>query len=470
MTSRCVDGDDRDASSLETWARERGVRWCASVEVRGQPSSDGSTAHRGVYARVDGEGVSRDETVNLVTIPREAMIACERDEGKRPLVGGVSEEAAARDELALELLRRKFDTERSFGPYIDSLPESYALLHSWSDAEARELQDVTAMALARRRRLELEKAFERVKPEVIEITRCESEDDAYAQYRWACGTVSSRAVSVPFHGAGALCPVGDMFNYAPHDPPSLIRVVGAPTFGVRSEDDDEDDEPGIVGSEEREPVPGDGAYDEVTRSFSFRSSVQPLGRRGCLPGEEIFVCYGEYSNLELLDFYGFLLEPDVNPQDCYTLDVCVDDSERSTMPLKVFVGGFDWNDLAEIRIRSALTKVRKNEKYLRDVARQGGALGAEEEFAVFDAIRKAAGETLMSFPTTAKQDVDALANLRASMSEKIRLATTWRLGIKRIVQRAYKWADARCTEVRSQSGSIERGLGRLKLAHVARPK
>jgi len=467
MTSRCADADARDAS-LEAWARERGVRWCASVEVRGQPSSDGSTAHRGVYARMDGEGVSRDEVVNLVMIPREAMIACERDEGKRPVVGGVSDEAAARDELALELLRRKFDAERNFGPYIDSLPESYALLHSWSDAEARELQDSTAMALARRRRLELGKAFERVKTEVIEITHCKSEDDAYAQYRWACGTVSSRAVSVPFHDAGALCPVGDMFNYAPHDPPSLIRVVGAPTFGVRSadDDDDNDDEAGAtVGAGEREPIPGDGAYDEATRTFSFRSSVQPAGRRGCLPGEEIFVCYGEYSNLELLDFYGFVLEPDVNPQDCYTLDVCVDDS-TSVMPLKVFVGGFDWNDLAEIRIRLALAKARKNEKHLRDIARRGGALGAEEELAVFGAIRKAAGETLLSFPTTAKQDFDALANTRASMSEKIRLATTWRLGIKRIVQRAYKWADARCAEVQS----IERGMGRLKLAHVARPK
>ena len=464
MASRCADGDARDAS-LETWARERGVRWCASVEVRGQPSSDGSTAHRGVYARMDGEGVSRDEAINLVTIPREAMIACERDEGKRPVVGGVSDEAAARDELALELLRRKFDAERNFGPYIDSLPESYALLHSWSDAEARELQDSTAMALARRRRLELEKAFERVKTEVIEITHCESEDDAYAQYRWACGTVSSRAVSVPFHDAGALCPVGDMFNYAPLDPPSLIRVVGAPTFGVRAEDDDDDEAGTTVGAVERDPIPGDGAYDEATRTFSFRSSVQPAGRRGCLPGEEIFVCYGEYSNLELLDFYGFVLEPDVNPQDCYTLDVCVDDS-TSMMPLKVFVGGFDWNDLAEIRIRSALAKTRKNEKHLRDIARQGGALGGEEELSVFDAIRKAAGETLLSFPTTAKQDVDALADSRVSMSEKIRLATTWRLGIKRIVQRAYKWADARCAEVQS----IEHGMGRLKLAHVARPK
>lgn len=464
MASRCADGDARDAS-LETWARERGVRWCASVEVRGQPSSDGSTAHRGVYARMDGEGVSRDEAVNLVTIPREAMIACERDEEKRPVVGGVSEEAAARDELALELLRSKFDAERNFGPYIDSLPESYALLHSWSDAEARELQDSTATALARRRRLELEKAFERVKTEVIEITHCESEGDAYAQYRWACGTVSSRAVSVPFHGAGALCPVGDMFNYAPHDPPSRIRVVGAPTFGVRSADDDDDEAGTTAEAEEREPIPGDGTYDEATRTFSFRSSVQPAGRRGCLPGEEIFVCYGEYSNLELLDFYGFVLEPDVNPQDCYTLDVCVDDS-MSMMPLKVFVGGFDWNNLAEIRIRSALAKGRKNEKHLRDVARQGGALGAEEELAVFGAIRKAAGETLMSFPTTAKEDVDALADSRASMTEKIRLATTWRLGIKRIVQRAYKWADARCAEVQS----IESGMGRLKLAHVARPK
>ena len=101
--------------------------------------------------------------------------------------------------------------------------------------------------------------------------------------------------------------------------------------------------------------------------------------------EEIYVCYGEYSNLQLLDFYGFTLAPDENPQDAYTLDV-------KGWPLEVFVGGFSWADLANLRVEIAIqcasaTKSKVNEKEIRDIARRGGALGAEAESRTFAAVR-----------------------------------------------------------------------------------
>ena len=50
-------------------------------------------------------------------------------------------------------------------------------------------------------------------------------------WRWAHCAVSSRTVHVPFDAAGALCPVGDMFNYAPPPPPHGHVVVGTPLEG-----------------------------------------------------------------------------------------------------------------------------------------------------------------------------------------------------------------------------------------------
>ena len=38
-------------------------------------------------------------------------------------------------------------------------------------------------------------------------------------WAWARAGISSRTVFVPFDAAGALCPVGDLFNYAPPPPP-----------------------------------------------------------------------------------------------------------------------------------------------------------------------------------------------------------------------------------------------------------
>jgi hypothetical protein len=45
---------------------------------------------------------------------------------------------------------------------------------------------------------------------------------------WAAGTVASRTVFVPFDKAGALCPFGDLFNYAPPPPPADPEVEDGP--------------------------------------------------------------------------------------------------------------------------------------------------------------------------------------------------------------------------------------------------
>ena len=455
---------------LARWSLERGVRWSANeVEVKTIRLSNHAT-HRGVFATraIDGD-VQKD----LIVIPRSAMIACDGLDVAGDGEERRADEAEARDELALKLLRHRSAGARdAFAPYVESMPKKYNLLQSWSEDEIEELQDARAKALAFRRKAETRRAFERVKDQVRDIIRSGRDDDnvvnddeIFDAYEWARATVSSRAVSVPFHAAGALCPMGDMFNYAPHDPPILIDVIGAPTFGMREETTSEGD-----AGAKTTPIPGDGAYDVESETFAFRTALQPRGRGGVGTGMEIYVCYGEYSNIELLDYYGFCLAPDENPQDGYVLDVRVD-AER-VAPLKVYVGGFSWNDLADVRIAFATRRgPRKNEKHLRDVARRGGALGLDEEADAFEAIREAAAAALLHFPTTAKTDTEALEDVEkmSVLSENVKLAITWRLCAKRILQRAYKWADARVTEC-AAARDVSRGVSRVSLARVSTPK
>ena len=453
---------DDATAALARWARARGVSWnddALRVRETTARGTTGTTTRRGVFARETIDGATR-ETKNLIVAPRDAMIACDARDA--------SEDARVKmkptDELALKLLRHRCaGASDAFAPYVASMPARYNLLQTWSEEERAALQDARAETTAKRASEALRKAFEDVKKEVVDIVG-EDEREAFALYEWARATVSSRAVSVPFHEAGALCPMGDMFNYAPHDPPILIDVLGAPAFGVN--------EGNTTSASSREvatdPIPGDGAWDEESKTFAFRAARQPDGRRSIAADEEIFVCYGEYTNLELLEFYGFTLGPNENPQDYYALDVPVDGAETTTS-LKVFVGGFDWDDLADARIAFAKKRssVRMNEKEMRDVARRGGALGRDAEREAFAAIRDAAAARLLSFPTTAKSDEETLLGWKDG-SENLKLAITWRLGIKRILQGAYKLAEARRVEMEDVATSA--AFAKISLAHVSTPR
>ena len=457
-----TDGERDEARALATASaafEQRGGTIAREVRI-GRVRGDlecRSSSHanaRGVFARED---IDRDRACDLITIPRRAMIAARAEGDGKTKTTNIAE---AQDELAIELLRIKSrGKDDDFSSYIATMPKKYNLLHSWSEAEMAALQDGRAKTRAIELKKAMSRAFERVKDEVLGILSAQANvDDAWAAYAWARDTVSSRAVSVPFHAAGALTPMGDMFNYAPHDPPVLVKVCGAPMFDVREDDGGESDSK----DDDRAPTPGDGAYVNDEIGFTFRSAAQAEGRRGIRAGEEIFVCYGDYTNLELLELYGFTLKPDENPQDAYVLDVKVG---AEAVPLKVFVGGFAWNDLAEVRIAFATKRSRKNEKALRDIARRGGALGVDEELETFAAIREAAANALLSFPTTAKSDSDTLhSGDLSNLSENMVLAITWRLGVKRIVQRAYKWADERANEARM--AKLEAGIAQISLPYV----
>lgn len=54
---------------------------------------------------------------------------------------------------------------------------------------------------------------------------------------WAAATVASRTVYVPFDAAGALCPFGDLFNYAPPPAPSDPETDGGSLLPELDHDD-----------------------------------------------------------------------------------------------------------------------------------------------------------------------------------------------------------------------------------------
>lgn len=85
-------------------------------------------------------------------------------------------------------------------------------------------------------------------------------------YEWVCVIVSLCVVFVLFYEAGALCSMGDMFNYASYDLFILIDVFGVLVFGVN--------EGNMMLVLLREVVMdlilGDGVWDEELKMFAFR--------------------------------------------------------------------------------------------------------------------------------------------------------------------------------------------------------
>ena len=224
-------------------------------------------------------------------------------------------------------------------------------------------------------------------------------------WAWAHATVSSRTVFVPFDPAGALCPVGDLFNYAPPPPAHAPTFLGTPLEGGDEEEtarvpDGGDDDAS------REPA-GDGAWDEASGEYRFHA------RRAYRAGDQIMLCYGRYTNLELLEHYGFLLPPvPGNPNDVAEFpliparrDPGDGDGVVSTPRVRALPNGrLEWGDLRDVRVRGWEATRGAPRRETREAASRGHALGAAAEEAAFAALVDAAAAELLGLPTTARED------------------------------------------------------------------
>ncbi len=212
------------------------------------------------------------------------------------------------DRLALHLLRELSRGAESFWHlYLRQLPRSYALTCGWTAAERNALQLPHAVDAADRSAAACRDAWARATP-VMEKIGLPATYRSFGAWAWAAATISSRTVFVPFDAAGALCPVGDLFNYVPPTPPHVPKVVGTPLEGPSDErDDEEDDENDSYFL--RRGVGGDGAWHEASDAWVF------VARRDYRKGEEISLCYGQHTNLGLLTHYGFTMSHGENAHD-----------------------------------------------------------------------------------------------------------------------------------------------------------
>ena len=459
--------------TLLNWGRENGIRTHPNVAIKQRiiknGDEDDEEDERGIfYERLDDErddvnDVNDDATTTttetLVSIPEKALLCVPRRRTETTTKRLEEEEDDALCKILLRELRKNTNNNNEssgsfWSAYLRTLPNEYDLLELWTDEEIEMLQVDAAKASARELRGKVSASYDRqckkTKNAGIFFTR--------AEWAYAKATVRSRTVSVPWSSAGALAPIGDMFNYAP---------VG----GFLGGDDDGNGDGNFCNEKEDGCVPvGTGAWNANENAFEFQGTL-PKKFSPTTRSFELFMNYGAYTNLELLSLYGFHCGEN-NPNDVIVLDVPLITTQTTEYHAKVIAtsGALTFESERDLRLEYAV--LTSYESYSDKRAQRAHAAAQRHSFSAFasrgeklsdasehnfcTAIRDAAGRALLSFATTAKQDCESLehlknssantekdTNARATRRRRTKLAVEYRLAVKRALQKTYRMYEKR---------------------------
>ena len=459
--------------TLLNWGRVNGIRTHPNVAIQQRiiknGEEDDEDESRGIfYVRLDDERDDDDvndatttttETETLVSIPEKALLCVPRRRTETTTKRLEEEEDDALCEILLRETKKNTNNNNESGSfwsaYLRTLPNEYDLLELWTDEEIETLQVDAAKASARELRGKVSASYDRqckkTKNAGIFFTR--------AEWAYAKATVRSRTVSVPWSSAGALAPIGDMFNYAP-----VGGFLGGDDDGNGNFCNGDEKEDGCV------PV-GTGAWNANENAFEFRGTL-PKKFSPTTRSFELFMNYGAYTNLELLSLYGFHCGEN-NPNDVIVLDVPLITTQTTEYHAKVIAtsGALTFESERDLRLEYAV--LTSYESYSADKrAQRAHAAAQRHSFSAFasrgeklsdasehnfcTAIRDAAGRALLSFATTAKQDCESLEHLKnsanteedntnavATRRRRTKLAVEYRLAVKRALQKTYRMYDKR---------------------------
>jgi hypothetical protein len=161
---------------------------------------------------------------------------------------------------------------------------------------------------------------------------------------------------------------------------------------------------------------------------------------------QVFITYGEHSNLDLVLQYGFSMggsnphERALLPRAPHLDALCLEDEELRVDPS----GAPGWRLLAALRLAAAPAALRRRSGH---TAAAGDSLGAASDAAAFARLRIAAADALAALPTTAEED-EALLTAEAPGS-RMHLAIAWRMQHKRTLQRTVRLAEVRAAQAQA---------------------
>lgn len=227
----------------------------------------------------------------------------------------------------------------------------------------------------------------------------------FKAWLWASATISSRTLHVPWDDAGCLCPVGDLFNYAaPGEEMAALEnskgFVNPSMLEVESFQNGDGAENRSLDAEEYDSSSGrltDGGYEDDVQAYCF------YAKKNYRKNEQVLLSYGTYTNLELLEHYGFLL--DRNPNEKVFLPLELEIFASHSWPAdSLYIHQDGWPSfslLSALRLWATSPNQRKS---VGRLAFSGSQLSPENEKTVMKCIMSRCNAILESLPSTIEDD------------------------------------------------------------------
>ncbi|KAG9442453.1 hypothetical protein H6P81_018307 [Aristolochia fimbriata] len=387
-----MEEDDEKLETFLQWAANLGVTDSPSVSRKQAASCLGESLVVSCFPDAGGRGLAAARELKrgevFLRVPKAAMLTRENVLEDPSLALAVKKycQLSSAQILVVCLLAEVGKGRNSrWAPYLMQLPRIYNTLPNFAQFETQALQVDIAIWTS-------EKAVSKVQSEWKEVLLLMQEVGlnprlfTFKSWLWASATVSTLTMHIPWDDAGCLCPVGDLANYA------------APEDELHSTEENVDNSPKLT----------DGIYEKELAAYCF------YARKNYRKGEQILLCYGTYTNLELLEHYGFVL--DTNPSDKAFIPLGADIQLCSPWASETLYiqqdGKPSFALLSTLRIWATPRKLRKTHQHQ---TYSGELLSVENEMAVMNWLAKKCLDVLNILPTTLEEDrllLQAIGKLR----------------------------------------------------------
>ncbi|KAJ8511264.1 hypothetical protein OPV22_001698 [Ensete ventricosum] len=342
-------GGDEGMAALLKWAAHMGMSdspWpppTPSISSPVEPSSScssyclGRTLFVSCFSEAGGRGLAaaRDLVKGelILRVPRKALFTTDSAMADEKFASCVKrhQHRLSPTQMLIVCLLAEVEKGRCsrWYPYLVQLPRSYNTLANFTRFEVQALQVEDAIWVS-------EKAVVIAKSEWKEAVGLMQDLDlkpqllTFRSWLWASATISSRTLHIPWDSAGCLCPVGDLFNYAAPDEDDSPEMSDSKpeTTSLSIQLLEHSSQEGTVHNAAQPDGflqrLTDGGYDENMNSYCF------YARKRYKKGEQVLLGYGTYTNLELLEHYGFVLKE--NPNDKAFIELKAEVCTSSSWP------------------------------------------------------------------------------------------------------------------------------------------
>ncbi|XP_071722759.1 protein SET DOMAIN GROUP 40 [Rutidosis leptorrhynchoides] len=287
--------------------------------------------------------------------------------------------------------------------YLFHLPRAYDVLATFCDFEKEAFQVDDAIWATEKAVAKAESEWKESKALLDEL-QLKPQLRTIRAWLWAFGTISSRTLHVPWDEAGCLCPVGDLFNYAApgEELSSFSSIQNEEVIDGVDADQFDSNSQRLT----------DGGFEDDLDAYCF------YARKNYRKGDQVLLSYGMYTNLELLEHYGFLLNENQNDKVFIPLEPDIYSS--SSWPkdsLYIHPSGKpSFALLSALRLHATPQSQRKSVGHL---LYSGSQVSIENETSIMKWISEKCMAILKNLPTSIEED-----NLLLSAIDRIQNSST----------------------------------------------